>query len=424
MCRTIWKAHRTIEDQGVIQAADENFHPELSVKDAVWSELKGLAGSENPKDVAYALAHMNVMTSSEDSAKPDFPRVAVNAVAAGILDQRQFELIQAAIRVLGQNNPYSSNEYAAGWLATVGGGDLPGFSNWPKRVRNEGAHIHWKRLVQLIDRRDARDEPLPVETLAMAVRALGWAEVDELFPHVERWAKEGEPLVRQAATVLLADFPRQTDRRTIQALAKDADPKVRLGAALAMGYGQFEELIPDLAKLVDDEAPDTRRYAVMSLLSFSPERAREQLAARVADPQWGMLFSNALAKEDASSQKRELMRTIREARVPDDWWGGHVPWGVAWERLYKYARTLPETSLQAGRHDELLDALDSPSGKLEKGPQWYSSSEPRDLYAFYLQKGLLERAKKFREQTKAAVTFDIDYYFKMVDENPNNYGER
>lgn len=426
MCRTIWKSHRTIEDQGAIRAADDVFHPELSIKDAVWTELKALAASDNPKDVAYALTHLDVMTGGEDSTKHDFPRVAVNAIAAGILDRSELDLVRAALRVMGQNNPYSSNEYAAGWLGSIGKGDLPGYSLWPKRLRNEGAHVHWKRLVQLINRSDARDEPLPVETIAIAVRTLGWAEVDELFSHVEGWAKNKdiEPPVRQAAIVLLADFPRQTDRRTIQALAKDADAKVRLGAALAIGYGQFVDLVPDLAKLVDDESSETRRYAVMSLLSFSPENARKQLAARVADPQWGVLFSNALAKEDAESQQRELMRNIREARVPDGWWGGHVPWGVAWERLYKYARTLPEASLKAGRHDELLDALESPSTKSEKDPHWYSSSEPRDLYAFYVQRGLRERAKKFRERTKEAVSYDIDYYFKMVDENPGNYGER
>jgi hypothetical protein len=429
MCRTIWKAHRTMEDQGVILAADDVFHPEWSIKDAVWNELKGLVGSKSSKDATYALSHLDVMTNGGDSAKHDFPRVAVNAIAAEVLERSEFDLIRAALRVIGQNNPYSSNEYAAGWLATIGGGDLPGYSTWPKRTRNEGAHVHWKRIVQLIERRDARDEAVPAETIAIAVRTLGWADVEELFPHVERWTKEGDPLVRQAAIVLLADFPRQTDRRTIQALAKDPEAKVRLGAALAIGYGQFVELVPDLAKLVDDESPDTRRYAVMSLLSFSPENAREQLAARVADPQWGVLFSNALAKEDADSQKRELMRNIREARVPSDWWGGHVPWGIAWERLYKHARTLPETALKAGRYDDLLDALESPSAKnssteVEKGPKWYSSSEPRDLYAFYLQRGLNDRAKKFRERTKAAVAYDIEYYFKMVDENPSNYGGR
>ena len=48
-------------------------------------------------------------------------------------------------------------------------------------------------------------------------------------------------------------------------------------------------------------------------------------------------------------------------------------------------------------------------------------SEPRDLYALYLQRGLNDRAKAFREQCRKKLTFDIDYDLKMVDESPDQY---
>ena len=51
----------------------------------------------------------------------------------------------------------------------------------------------------------------------------------------------------------------------------------------------------------------------------------------------------------------------------------------------------------------------------------YSSSEQRDIYAFYLQRGMTERAKKYRAAATKAASYDLDYYFKQVDENPSLY---
>jgi hypothetical protein len=52
---------------------------------------------------------------------------------------------------------------------------------------------------------------------------------------------------------------------------------------------------------------------------------------------------------------------------------------------------------------------------------WFSSSEPRDLYALYLRRGLPARAKRFRDAVKKASSFDMDYYFDMADKNPATY---
>jgi hypothetical protein len=34
---------------------------------------------------------------------------------------------------------------------------------------------------------------------------------------------------------------------------------------------------------------------------------------------------------------------------------------------------------------------------------------------------MTERAKKYREAARKAVTYDLDYYFKQVDANPSLY---
>ncbi len=69
--------------------------------------------------------------------------------------------------------------------------------------------------------------------------------------------------------------------------------------------------------------------------------------------------------------------------------------------------------MKQGRLDDVLDALESPA--------YFSSSEPRDLYALYLQQGMIERAKSFREKCGKRLTYDVHYFFKMVDENPHGY---
>jgi hypothetical protein len=63
--------------------------------------------------------------------------------------------------------------------------------------------------------------------------------------------------------------------------------------------------------------------------------------------------------------------------------------------------------------DRYLDAMEKVGN--------YSSSEPRDIYAFYVQRGMTERAQKFCEAARKAVSYDLDYYFKQVDENPSLY---
>jgi hypothetical protein len=51
----------------------------------------------------------------------------------------------------------------------------------------------------------------------------------------------------------------------------------------------------------------------------------------------------------------------------------------------------------------------------------YSSFEPRDVYAFFILSGMTDRAKNFRERATKASSYDLDYFFKLVDQNPTNY---
>ena len=102
-----------------------------------------------------------------------------------------------------------------------------------------------------------------------------------------------------------------------------------------------------------------------------------------------------------------------KASEPKNWWGGQIPAFTAWEILFRHLQAQPSASLRSGKLDRYLDAMEKVGN--------YSSSEPRDIYAFYLQRGMTERAQRYRKAAKEAASYDLDYYFKQVDENPPLY---
>lgn len=413
--RQIWKSHRSQEDQGVVLAASKEPHTGESIKEVIWRELSGHLKSKNDKEVIYGLSHLDTLSGGGYQKLNDFDRREVLEAFAPLLDHSSQEVVREAIRAIGSRNPYLSSDYAPFWLASIGAGEVHGFGKWDRSKTNLGGQTHWKKLAAIADGQ------APAEIRSLAIKALGRAEVPQLLSHLERWATEKEPAVRASAVFLLADFPQQADKRLIESAAGDKQAVVRAAAAQAIGYGQFQQQVPLLAKLIDDPDLDVARAAAMSLLSFSLESNRDILEKNVRHAEYGPLFVNALATKDAQPYVDQLSDIIRHNRQPKNWWGGRVPWGVSWENLFRYAQRQTSEKLKAGELDKVLDALEIPSRGLENAPTYYSSSEPRDLYALYVQKGLTERAGSFRAACKKALPYDIDYYFKMVDENPALY---
>jgi len=412
--RQLWQNHRSQEDQGQLLCADSEARKGPSVKDVVWQELAALIKSERASDVTYGLQHLNEMSGGSYYELRDFERKDALKLAAPLLKHKDETIVRSAIRLLATNNPYMSEDYAAGWLATVGKGDIQGYSEW-QRTTNLGGQLYADELAAVVD------SQAPAALRAMAIRALGWAEKPELTMQLTKWSSDSEPQVRQAALVVMADYPAKADLRLLQRSLDDPEPLVRTGAAQSAGFGQFKELIPQLGKLLNDKAPRVHKAAALSLLSFSLDHSREALEANVKHPQYRALFVNALAKPDPEPYLKDLAEIVQKKLEPEDWWGGRIPWGVSWELLLKYARkkSLDPNAANLGL---VLDALESPASRDPKGPSFYSSSEPRDLYALYVQRGMKPRAEKFRAACKKALSYDIDYYFKMVDENPSQYG--
>lgn len=412
--RQLWQNHRSQEDQGLLLCADDKPRPG-SIREVVWQELDALLRSERVTDVTYGLAHLDQMTGGSYHELQDFPRDDALHLAAPLLKHKEEAIVRSAIRLLASNNPYMSEDYLPGWLATIGEGDIPGFGEW-KREPNLGGQHYATELAQVVE------SEAPVALRAMAIRALGRAENPEIMKLLTKWSGDAEPAIRQAAILVMADYPEQVDLDLLRGALEDRDPLVRIGAAQAAGCGQFRKLIPLLGKLLNDKEPRVSKAAALSLLSFSLDHSREALEANVKHPQWRALFINALAKPDPAPYVADLAEIVRKKREPEDWWGGRIPWGVSWELLLKYARAKTRDDPNAANLTLVLDALEYPASGDSKGPSFYSSSEPRDLYALYRQRGLTARATAFRKACKKVLSYDIDYYFKMVDENPSQYG--
>jgi len=86
---------------------------------------------------------------------------------------------------------------------------------------------------------------------------------------------------------------------------------------------------------------------------------------------------------------------------------------MSWDVLFRYVQARPYEDVVSGKYDRCLDGLE----KLD----WFSSGEPRDLYALYLQRGMKPRAEKFRAKCKKTFRYDIERYFDQVDQNPSLY---
>lgn len=410
--RQLWKNASTKQDQGVILAANQEPREGKSVGDVLWAELTGLLQSKHANDIVYAVRQLDDMSGGAPHDHADFDRAKVLKTIIPLIRSQHEEVAKAAILALGSRNPYLSDDNAAPWLASVGHGDIAGYMPWRLDKEYLGGKLFWKELAAIAD----GDSCLAVR--AVAIRAMGRSHQLEVFDLANRWVKSPTAEIRQAATLLLADFPDRTGDDTLRSLAKDPSPLVRRSAALAIGYGQFVRLVPVLGELLRD--PQVASAAALALLSFPLKQNREVLEGNIKHADYMPLFVNALARENPQPYFRELCEIIRTGRQPKNWWGGQIPWTVSWDILFKCAQGRTAVAWKDGEFDAVLDVLEYPASGAKR-PTYCSSSEPRDLYALYVQRGLTDRAKKFRAACKKTIPYDIDYFFNMVDQNPNLY---
>jgi len=402
--------HRGKTDQGVLLCLDNKPVLAKTVRETLWNELMRMLKDTDVSNVTYAISQLDQMSDGPDrfDGTQDFDRTNVLTLVHDLMTDCDSSIAQAAIAVVGSRNPYMSNERTEFWLATVGSAKMPGFAEMDPKMRNTGGELYWKDLVSIVA--SARQ----AETRAMAVRALGLVREPALREAIDGWLADKEPAVRAAATVLLADFPGTNAIRQITVMADDPDPKVRECAARAIGYSQQKVLVTVLGTLLADKDRAVRRVASVCLLSFSPkiEAVAGVLRANLSNKEFEPSFLNALARETPEPYLDALAQVVEEKNDPANWRGGQISAFTTWKILFKYLQTQSTEVLNSGSVDRYLDAIEKYGS--------YSSSEPRDVYAFYILRGMNERAKRFRERANRAATYDLDYYFKQVDQNPSH----
>ena len=407
----LWINHTTKGDQGVVLCADDRPVARKTVKEILWAELTAMLMSARVSDVTYAIGQLDRMSDQWNAlgGLSDFDRKDVLAAVQSFVHNRDPNIAQAAIGVVGSHNPYMSEERTIHWLATVGSAETPGIGTMDPKMENADGKLYREDLIQVADGK------APDETRAMAILALGLVRKPSLKKPIERWLSDRAPAVRASAALLLADFPGPETCKHLTTLANDPAPGVRVCVARAAGFSQQAEMADVLGKLLMDGERKVRESAAMSLLSFSPkdEAIAAVFRANIENEEFKPLFLNALARENPAGYLDALATAVEQKSRPRHFWSGQIPALTARKILFRYLQTRPADEVRAGKFDRHLDAIEKVGS--------YSSSVLRNIYAFYLQRGMVKRAKKFRDEAKKAASYDIDRYFKQVDENPSRY---
>ncbi|MGZ3507767.1 MAG: HEAT repeat domain-containing protein [Vulcanimicrobiaceae bacterium] len=394
------------EAEGVLLCANDNALPSSSIKDIFWLELTALLKSTDGNDVVYAIDQLDEMSGggSRLTGVSDFDRKSVLGTVHKFVADRDPNVAQEAIGVIGSHNPFMSEGEGreASWLVTVGSAKLPGFAPM-QRTENIGGKLYWKDLVSIANSK------ADATTRALAISALGLTREPSLRPYVLQWLPDRSPAVRSSATVLLADFSTLATHDRIAILARDTSASVRTAAAREIGFAQQVTASDVAAKLITDPDAGVRKMAAMSLLTFSPDNneVAKIFRANLDNREFEPLFLIALASNNAGPYLDALAKAIEEKPTPTNGWGGNTDL-AAWEVLFKYLEGQPLDEIRSGKFNRYLDAMEKVGN--------YSSSYPRDIYAFYVQRGMTDRAKAFRSKADKAVTYDLDQYFRQVDQ--------
>ncbi|NLX23926.1 MAG: hypothetical protein GXY55_19925 [Phycisphaerae bacterium] len=410
--RQLWMYHKIQRDQGVVRCADTKPVAGKTTKEVLWRELTATLTSDNVGDAVYALGQLDQMSAGDSlplGGLSDFDRKDVLAAVQGLMVNRESNIAQAAIGLVGSHNPYMSDERTLHWLTAVGSAKAPGIGAMDPKMGNLGGGLYWKDLVALADGK------APDGTRTMAIRALGLAREPSLKEPIGRWLTDSSPAVRASAVLLLADFPGPEASRHLTAMGNDPAPNVRRCVAHAIGFAQQAKLANVLVRLLADNEFKVRQAAAMSLLSFSPkeEAVAAIFRANLENEEFKPLFLVALAHEEPAEYLDALATAVERKTEPKQFWGGQIPAFTAWEILFRFLQARSGDEIRSGKFNRYLDAMEKVGN--------YSSSEPRDIYAFYVQRGMNERAQTFRQEANKAASYDLDYFFKQVDANPSAY---
>jgi hypothetical protein len=412
--REIWDRHTLREDQGVLLCPDDQPLPAKPVPESVWNELTAMLAGKNADDVIYAIHQLNQMsraTEWQTDAAPDFDREKVTAAIHDLLDSPDAGITETAMAAIGGDSPYFYEENVVLWISNAANGHRDGTGASDPAMKNPGGKKYWKDLAAI-----ASSASRPEEVRGLAIRALGHVGEPSLRKLIDGWVTDSSVTVRTCATLLLADFPGEKATAQLARLADDPEANVRISVVYAIGYSQQSALANILARLLTDKDAPVRSMAALGLVSLPPSvpAVAEILQANVKNQEFGPVFVNALARENPGRYLDDLAREVSAGQALENWTADH-PVATAWKLLLHYLQAQKPADLKTGKLDRYLEAI-------EKARGMDPTVEPRDIYAFYLQRGLTGRAKNFRAaESKNKLPYDIEKQFNEVDANPLFY---
>jgi len=405
--RMIWDFHRGIEDQGQILAADDKpVAAGIDAKTAVWNELSNLCAGDNIVQVQYGISHLNSMSGGSDrfDGTNDFPRDKVLVILAPLITHKDPAIASTAIASVGSRSPYLNADYSLGWLATIGKGTLipRGNAKYPDKWDNPDGRANMTRLIEV------GDKGATASLRALSIRALGLCKDKALLESLGKWSFDDAAEVRSAAAILWSDFPGDQAGVQLARLAADPDAAVRRAVATAVGFTQSPRLLSLLSTFLVDKDESVRTAAAASLISFDVKDAGALLKSFRNNSDFHASFIDALALEDPKPWLDDLAQIVAKNDVPKLQFVSQMPVYTSWQILKAEMDTHSAEELVGGEFDKYLDALDHPPD-IGSGPF-------QEMYQFYRDKHLNDRAAHFRAEAKKRITgYDIDYYLKRVD---------
>ncbi len=441
--RQILEFHTFKDDNGAMRTLDDRRCMNVSFKEAHLLELNLLLTNSTPADALYAIGQLNSMIwgcehtytnrlpypGAYRGPKSDFDWCRIAPTLVPQVWHTNDEIATAAMKLFWRGAcAATTNDYAS---------DLAEQARTSRSIARRTTAM--KVLVSKPSTAFANDLPGwladPSEEVRTAATFLLPAlPAGEATPLLRQQTQDPAANVREAAAQVVA---RINLPELIPVLAKDASPNVRAMAAGTIATGKFKELIPVLATLINDPTGVTnklgshpndagslmnhsgpvRTAAAYALLGFHVEQVESILKANLNDDYFKTPFLARLSATNPVAWMTELGDVVERRLAPVNWGQGgrsdpvfySNPYGECFNQLWRAIDAQPNADILAGKFDRYLLALEN--GGIT------GSSELERIYGFYLGKGMLGRAAKFKEASLKKHGPSFEQGFQRVERN-------
>lgn len=402
-------------DDGVIRTADARPLPNVSFKQAHWIELNRLLTNDEASCI-YAIDRLFYMSLNNDCDSDQLDWFHSK-------DFKRSAILKSLL-------PLTTNANK-----TISSKALACFRTTPKNLPQIEPFA--TTLIGIVN-----NDPDKIRRLN-AIGALSGSHFTEVSNSFVQLLTNSNILVRSNAVSLVLNYPGDFAEHVLREAANDSCPGIRAQVAESVGSGQITSLLPVLEKLFigsahaptfssneinegfhhgGGNANDVHASAGYALLEFDLSQSASILQRHLDDPNFHDRFISKLAENDATPWLTNLTE-ILEARVAsvereaeknpqerDYIYATRKLFGVyetCWEILLKHLQKMPSSAFSGGKMDRYLDALEKASIR--------ELNIPRDLYRFYKQKGLVERATRYRKEVEAKGRSDMKQVFDQID---------